>query len=165
MQVREVMTREAVFCGPETNLAEAALLMWKNDCGFLPVVGEGGNVIGVITDRDVSVALGTRNQRATEVRVWDVMPKQLFTCTAEDDVHTALKTLRAAKIRRLPVIDPEGMLVGVLSMDDIVLKARGHVFAKDVSYKDVEDTYKALQRRALPRARGTSAVGKEISYA
>ena len=155
MQVREVMTQKAVFCGPETNLAEAALLMWKNGCGFLPVVGEGGNVIGVITDRDISVALGTRNQRPEEVRVWDVMPKQLFTCTADDDVHCVLKTIRASKIRRLPVIDRDGGLVGVLSIDDIVLRAREHVFGKDVSYKDVEDTYRALQR-AAPRARGAA---------
>jgi len=157
MQVRDVMTKRTVSCNPETNVAEAALLMWKNSCGFLPVIGEGGNVIGVITDRDISIALGTRNERPTQVRVWDVMPKKLFTCTAEDDVHSALKTLQASKIRRLPVIDREGALVGVLSIDDIVLKARGHVIGKGVSYKDVEDTYKALQRRAAPRKRGDSA--------
>jgi len=157
MQVRDVMTKRTISCNPDTNLAEAAVLMWKNSCGFLPVIGEGGNVIGVITDRDISIALGTRNERPSELLVWDVMPKKLFTCTAADDVHCALKTLRAAKIRRLPVIDPEGALVGVLSIDDIVLKARGHVIGKDVSYKDVEDTYKALQRRAPPKKSGRVA--------
>jgi len=156
MQVRDVMTKRTVSCNPDTNLAEAAVLMWKNSCGFLPVIGEGGNVIGVITDRDISIALGTRNQRPAEVRVWDVMPKKLFTCTADDDVHSALTTLRASKVRRLPVIDREGALVGVLSIDDIVLKARGHVIGKDVSYKDVEDTYQALQRRPPPRKTGGS---------
>ncbi|HTR37868.1 MAG TPA: CBS domain-containing protein [Bryobacteraceae bacterium] len=157
MQVRDVMARKTVSCKPETNLAEAAVLMWKHQCGFLPVTGEGGNVIGVITDRDISIALGTRNQRPSEVRVWDVMPKQLFTCTAGDDLHNALMTLRSAKIRRLPVIDPEGALIGVLSIDDIVLQARGHVLGQDVSYKDVEDTYKAIQRRARSRKKGDCA--------
>ena len=158
MKVRDVMNKRTVSCTPETNLAEAALLMWKHTCGFLPVIGEGGNVIGVVTDRDISIALGTRDQRPTQVRVWDVMPKQLFTCTAGDDVHSALKTLRAGKIRRLPVIDLEGALVGVLSIDDVVLKAREHILEKDVSYKDVEDTYKAVQRRApLAKKRGSAA--------
>jgi len=154
MRVLEVMTTETTSCSPVTNLAEAAVLMWKNSFGFLPVIGEGGNVIGVITDRDISIALGTRNQRPAEVRVWDVMPKKLFTCTSEDDVHCALKTMRSAQVRRLPVIDVAGALVGVLSIDDIVLKARGHVIGKDVSYEDVEDTYKALQRRARPPKKG-----------
>jgi CBS domain-containing protein len=157
VKVRDVMTKRTISCTPETNLAEAALLMWKHACGFLPVIGEGGNVIGVITDRDISIALGTRDQRPTQVRVWDVMPKKLFTCTAGDDVHSALKSLRAGKIRRLPVIDREGALIGVLSIDDIVLKARERILGKDVSYKDVEDTYKALQRRAPPSKKGGSA--------
>ena len=157
MKVQDVMTKKTVFCSPETNLAEAAVRMWKNDCGFLPVVGEGGNVIGVVTDRDISIALGTRNQRPAELRVWDLMHNRLFTCTAEEDVHCALKTLRAQKVRRLPVIDREGGLVGVLSIDDIVLKARGHASGKDVSYKDVEDTYKAIQRRPACKKDGCAA--------
>jgi len=157
MRVLEVMTKKPASCRPETSLAEAAVLMWKSSCGFLPVIGEGGNVIGVVTDRDISIALGTRKQRPADVRVWDVMPKKLFTCTSEDDVHSALKTMRSAKVRRLPVIDPEGALVGVLSIDDIVLKARGHVIGKGVSYEDVEDTYKALQRRARPPKKGDCA--------
>ena len=144
MKVRDVMTKHASFCGPDTNLAAAAELMLKVGCGFLPVVGEGGNVIGVITDRDISIALGTRNRRPSELLVQQVMPPKLFTCTPEDDVHCALKTIRIEGIRRLPVVDREGALVGVLSMDDVALRASEHALQKDVSYKDVEDTYKAI---------------------
>jgi CBS domain-containing protein len=115
MKVRDVMTKQTAFCGPETNLAQAVELMWKNACGFLPVAGEGGNVIGVITDRDISIALGTRDRRASEVCVRSAMSSRLFACTPDDDVHTALKTLKSEGIRRLPVIDREGMLMGVLS--------------------------------------------------
>jgi len=156
VEVQDIMTKRTVSCKPESSLADAAVLMWKHDCGFLPVIGDGGNVIGVITDRDISIALGTRDSRPKDVMVWNVMPKALFTCTAGEDVHCALKTLRAQRIRRLPVIDAEGTLVGILSIDDIALKARGRVSAKDVSFEDVEDTYKAIQRRA-PRKKGTSA--------
>ena len=155
MKVREVMTRKAVFCGPESTLEEATFLMRKHDCGFLPVVGDGGNVIGVVTDRDLCIALGTRNRKPSDLRVWDVMPHKLFTCMEGDDVHCALKTLRCAKIRRLPVIDRDGSLSGVLSIDDIVLHAREHLLRKDISYADVEKTYKAIRGRPIaaePRA-------------
>lgn len=149
MKVREVMTRKAVFCGPESTLEEATFLMRRHNCGFLPVVGDGGNVIGVITDRDMCIALGTRNRKPSDLRVWDVMPHKLFTCMEGDDVHCALKTLRSARIRRLPVIDRDGALVGVLSIDDIVLRAREHLLRKDVSYADVENTYKAIRGRPM----------------
>jgi CBS domain-containing protein len=101
MKVRELMIKKATFCGPESTLEEAAFLMRKHNCGFLPVVGDGGNVIGVLTDRDMCIALGTRNQKPSDLRVWDVMSHKLFTCMDGDDVHSALKTLRAAKVRRL----------------------------------------------------------------
>jgi len=133
-----VKTKEVASCGPETNLAQAVELMWKSACGFLPVAGEGGNVIGVITDRDISIALGTRDSRASEICVRSVMSSRLFTCTPDDDVHTALKTLKSEGIRRLPVIDGDGMLMGVLSIDDVVLNARVDALRKDISFEDVE---------------------------
>jgi CBS domain-containing protein len=144
MKVRDVMARHAVSCGMETNVAQAVHLMWEHGCGFLPVVGEGGNVIGVITDRDIAIALGTRGQRASEMFVRDVVSPKLFTCTSDDDVHTAMKTLRTEGIRRLPVIDREGALIGVFSIDDVSVKARAHPLKKDISYEDIEDTYKAI---------------------
>jgi len=144
MKVREVMTKEAASCYPDTSLSQAAELMWKNKCGFLPVIGEGGNVVGVITDRDISIALGTRNRRPSEVLVADVMPRSLFTCTAEDSVACALTTMRVEGLRRLPVVDREGTLTGVLSIDDLVLKARENASMKDVSNADIEDAFRAI---------------------
>ena len=150
MKVREVMAKNPGFCGPETTLEQAIFLMRRNNCGFLPVVGDGGNVIGVITDRDICIALGTRNRTPADLRVWDVMPRKLFTCMEGDDVHCALKTLRSGRIRRLPVVDSDGALVGVLTIDDIVLHAREHLLRKDISYRDVENTYKAIRGRPIP---------------
>lgn len=161
MKVREIMTKSAIFCGAESTLEEASFLMRKHNCGFLPVVGDGGNVIGAITDRDMCIALGTRNRKPSDVRVWDVMPRKLFTCMEGDDVHCALKTLREARIRRLPVIDRDGSLAGVLSIDDIVLKAREHFLRKDISYEDVENTYKAIRGRPAPPSPALSNSNKE----
>ena len=165
MKVREVMRKQAVFCGLNTTLAAAVDLMCKNGFGFLPVVGEGGNVIGVITDRDISIALGTRNEKPADVLVKDVtllqqytFPK-LFTCTPEDDLHCVLKTMRMERIRRVPVIDGEGSLLGILSMDDIVLRACARAGKQDISCKDVVDAYKAIcaHRRHPARRRTTAA--------
>jgi CBS domain-containing protein len=123
MKLGDMMTKQAAFCGPEANLAQAVELMWKNDCGFLPLPGQRENVNGVITDPDISIALRTRDHRASEVSVWSAMSPRLFTCTPDDDPHTALKTFNSEGIRRVPVIDREGMLIGVLSIEDVVLNA------------------------------------------
>jgi CBS domain-containing protein len=158
MKVREVM-REPVFCGLDTTLAAAVELMRNNGCGFLPIVGEGGNVVGVITVRDICIALGTRDQKPSDVLVKDVMlPKQytfpkLFTCTPDDDIHCILKTMRIQKVRRLPVIDHEGDLLGILSLDDIFLRACARAGKRDISCEDVVDTFMAIRAHRGPPAR------------
>src|SRR5579863_6041105 len=123
MKVREVMTKQTASCALDDSLASAVETMRKNNRGFLPVIGEGGNVVGVITDRDICITLGTRDERPSEVLVRDVMlPKDrtfpaLYVCTPDDKVHCVLKTMRAQKVRRLPVVDREGALEGILSID------------------------------------------------
>jgi signal-transduction protein with cAMP-binding, CBS, and nucleotidyltransferase domain len=117
---------------------------------FFPWFGEGSNVIGVVTDHDMCIALGTRNRKPSDVRVWDAMPRKLFTGMEEDDILCALNTLRDARIRRLLVIGRDSALVGVLSLDDIVLHAREHLVRKDISYGEVENIYQAIRRRPEP---------------
>lgn len=141
MKVKDLMTKQVASCGQEANLARAVQLMWMR---MSSRDWRRGNVIGVITDRDIAIALGTREQRASDVLVRDVMSQRLYTCTSDDDVHTALRTLRSEGIRRLPVIDREGALTGVLSVDDVVVKARAHPLNKDISYEDIEETYKGI---------------------
>jgi CBS domain-containing protein len=157
MRVRDVMAKQTSCCGPDASLAAAAECMWKNGVGFLPIVGEGGNVIGVITDRDISIALGTGRRRPSAWPVKDVMVPKLFTCTPEEDVHCALKTLRAQRIRRLPVIDREGALLGVFSINDVALKAHEPPSKNDVSYRDVVDTYQAIRGRVASHRRCAAA--------
>ena len=142
MKVQEVMTQDVKSCFPDTNLATAAALMWQNDCGVLPVVVNGGNPVGVITDRDIAIAVGTRGRRPQELRVDEVMKGPLVACAPDDDVHTALKTMRKDKLRRLPVVTAEGALKGILSINDVVVHAqKGN---KDLDYDDVVSTFKAI---------------------
>ncbi|MEW6212860.1 MAG: CBS domain-containing protein [Acidobacteriota bacterium] len=86
MKVQEVMTKDVKACFPDTNLAAAAALMWENDCGVLPVVVDNRQAVGVITDRDIAIAVGTKGRPAQEIRVDEVMTAQLFACAPDDDI-------------------------------------------------------------------------------
>ena len=144
MKVRDAMIGNVRFCSPEVNLAAATEILWKAGCGTLPVV-ENGRVIGMITDRDIAVALGTRNAKASEVIVREVSLPKLFYATAEEDIHIALQTMGAQKVRRLPVVDSTGALEGILCLDDIVLFAEEK---GDLTYGAVVDALKAINEHA-----------------
>lgn len=123
MKVRDIMTTDVSSCRPESTLAEAARAMWDRDCGFLPVVSSEGRVVGVITDRDICMAVATKGRTADRISVGEVTEYKLYTCLAGDDVGAALKTMKTRQVRRLPVVDESGHLTGVVSMNDIVLHA------------------------------------------
>ena len=141
MRVRDLMVKTVKTCSPEMNLAAVAEQLWKAGCGVLPVV-DRGRVLGVITDRDICIALGTRNQKASDVRVRDVTLPKLFCCAPDEDIHAALNVMGAQKIRRLPVIDHRGALEGILCLDDIVLFAEEK--GSDLTYFDVIETLKSI---------------------
>ena len=88
MLVKEVMVSRVAVCWPEANLAEVAAILWESRCGSLPVVDDNGRVVSVITDRDIAIALGTRNMRASDVKVKDVAPPRVFTCAPSDDFES-----------------------------------------------------------------------------
>jgi CBS domain-containing protein len=147
MKVKELMTATPYCCQPETNLGAATELMWNGNCGFLPVVGSDGKVFGVVTDRDICIALGTRNRLPGEIKVSEVITSQkLFYCCPDDDVHLALQAMQTGRVRRLPVITHEGALAGIVSMDDILLKAEPISVGKqpELSSDEVVRTYRAI---------------------
>jgi CBS domain-containing protein len=154
MKVVDVMMGTPYHCQPETNLGSATELMWTGNCGFLPVVGKGGKVVGIITDRDICVALGTRGRPSGDVTVAEVMSPKVYCCAPEDDIHVALRAMREGHVRRLPVITKEGGLVGVISMDDILLRAEAPSIGKtpELSSEEIVKTYRAINARQLPQA-------------
>jgi CBS domain-containing protein len=99
--------------------------MWNANCGFLPVEAQDGKVIGVITDRDFCIALGTSG----DINVGEVMSGKLYACAPDDDIHVALQTMTEGKVRRLPVIAKNASLVGVISMEHTTAD-RAHEFGK-----------------------------------
>ena len=163
MKVREAMMDRPYYCQPENNLGSATELMWNANCGFLPVQSADGKVIGVITDRDICIALGTRNCLAGKLSVGKVMSGKLYSCAPDDDIHLALQTMREARIRRLPVMAPNGTLVGVLSMDDILFLAEPRSPGKEpeLSSDEVVRTFRLIAQRGDPNIRAKRmAAGK-----
>jgi len=125
MKVHDIMTRDAVFCQTDMDLASAARIMLKARVGTLPVVSSLGRVTGMLTDRDIAMATGTRQLNASDIPVHEAMSGHVLACLAYDDVAAALGRMKQARVRRLPVLDATGHLVGILSIDDILLRAVG----------------------------------------
>ena len=152
MKVKEVMMGTPYYVPLEANLGMATELMWKGNCGFLPVVDAEKKVCGVITDRDVCVALGTRNQTAGQVLVEEVVQRKVYACNPEDDIHVALQTMREGHVRRLPVVDFDGNLAGVVSMDDLLLRAEPDRVGREpeLSADEVVRGYRTIMKKDLP---------------
>jgi CBS domain-containing protein len=151
MKVRDIMVKAPKTAHPDTSLATAADTMWAYDCGALPVVDDEYEVVGFITDRDICITLGTRNQLASEVLVRDVMSKRVYACAPDDDIHTALETLEKGKVRRLPVINPDGKLVGLITLGDITLHAEKKAGRNvpDLTSDEVVEAFQGLRVRQL----------------
>ena len=152
MKVRDLMTVNPKCCGPDTNLAEAIGSLWANDCGILPVI-EAGKLIGVVTDRDLSVAVGTRNCRPSDTTVRDVATRSVQTCAPDDDVDTAMAIMRRAQVRRLPVIE-DGTLIGILALNDIILAAAHRDASVDSA--GVMNTMRAVSEHRGPKSAAPS---------
>lgn len=148
MKIQDIMTRTVRTCGRSTNLADAAMIMWHNDCGVVPVVDPEGKVVGVITDRDICMATATRPLKAAEITVGDVMTGQLFTCRPEDSVRKALQTMAHHRVRRLAVVGGDGQLAGIVSMNDFAIHA-----GKDLPATAIVDTLRSICTRRRPGTR------------
>ena len=164
MKVQDVMTKDVQTCGPETNLADAAMRMWRNDCGVLPVIADGQKIVGMITDRDICMAAATRHRDPANIRVGQVTSGMVYSCPPSADIHEALKVMREKQVRRLPIIRAEdGKLVGILSLNDVTLKEQGGARA-ELSAEDVEQTMRAIcTPRTLPLANSLPQVLVQVT--
>jgi CBS domain-containing protein len=151
MKVREIMSSDVKTCRAETNLAEVVKLMWERDCGALPVVRADGNVSGMITDRDICVAIATKGRTADQIAVRDVVAGKARTCAPDDDALVALQTMKSHRVRRLPVVDAEGRLKGILSLNDVITHAGA------ASSTEIMSTIASICEHRRPTAKAGSA--------
>jgi len=159
MIVKEVMNHEVTTCRPDTTLESAAILMWDGDCGTVAVVDEESMVIGIITDRDICMAVALQHKPASEIQVQEVMSRHLFTCQPENDIMNALKIMSFQKVRRLPVTNDSGHVEGIISIEDLIAcaeRGRRGIQTPELSYDDTMTTLKAICR---PRKSEGIAIG------
>jgi CBS domain-containing protein len=119
VKVRDLMATEVECCAAYNTLNTAAQMMWDNDIGCVPVVDQDGRAIGMLTDRDVCMAAYIQGVPLTGSLVTRAMSKEVFSCTPDRDIADAEKLMREKQIRRLPVIDAQGRVIGIISLNDI----------------------------------------------
>lgn len=114
-----LMTRDVGACSPDESLNHAARIMWEADCGAVPVVDSSGSLLGIITDRDICMAAYTRGQPLWACVVRSVMSTPSYTCSPDDSVDRIAEVMREHRVRRVPIVDAENKLLGMVSLADI----------------------------------------------
>lgn len=147
MKIQEIMTKDPSFVTPDASVREAAQLMKTQDVGVVPVVhGESDKrLVGIVTDRDIAIRCVAEGKDGS-CHVRDVMSSDdLATCSESDDVDAVMQAMRTEKVRRIPIVDERGSLVGIVSQADVVRKAR-----------DGQSAEKTVERISEPGGRHSS---------
>lgn len=118
-RVRDLMSSDPVTCRPFENLSEAAQRMWEGDFGVLPVIDEQGKPIGMLTDRDICMCALARGAALTELSVEDAMSRGAQSCRTTHTLRAAMDLMVTHQVRRLPVVEEGGALVGIVSLADV----------------------------------------------
>jgi CBS domain-containing protein len=158
MKVEQIMTHDVAACAPDDSLDVAARMMWERDFGAVPVVRDG-HVVAMLTDRDVAMAALTQGRPLHEILVSSAMSQDLSSCHRTDPVSLALKILKSRQLHRLPVIDGEAELVGMLSLADVAREARREHgrSAPEVTDTQLADTVEAICEPRGPMRELTAA--------
>jgi CBS domain-containing protein len=149
MRVRELMTEKVTACTQDSTLAGVASRMWLGSCGAVPVLDSARRAVGIITDRDICFAVASQGRLASDIKVREVISGKLYTCSPDDDILDALHTMGSRHVRRLPVVDEAGQLVGILSVTDTILHAERPSkpqLAPDLPFDEVLDTLQSVCR-------------------
>jgi CBS domain-containing protein len=122
MKVRDIMTHDVELAGPDDTLQDAAQRMLELDIGVLPV-GESDRLVGIITDRDLAVR-GVALGKDPSAKVREVMTKEVKYCFDDEDINHVGKNMGDVQVRRLPVVNRDKRLVGILALGDIATQGK-----------------------------------------
>lgn len=123
MKVEEIMSKDPACCTPEDDVEVAAEIMRRLDTGIVPVtkdLTQPSKLLGVVTDRDLCLGVVAAGKERTSIRVGELMSTKLTVCKLSDTAQQALARMRRAKVRRLPVVNRNFEVIGILSLADIV---------------------------------------------
>jgi CBS domain-containing protein len=124
MKVSRLMTSNVYTCSPDDTLTDAARIMWDKDCGCLPVVDAERRVLAMITDRDICMAAYTQGVPLHALHVSSAMSRGLVTCSPDRSHADLERLMREKQLRRIPVVDAEGRLLGIITLGDLAHHAR-----------------------------------------
>lgn len=133
MQVKEIMSRHAVTTTPDQTLGDVAEIMRRTDTGFVPV-GDNDRLVGTLTDRDI-VVNGLAAGKSGDTLVSEVMENDVLYCFDTQEVAEVARNMGEKQVRRMPVVDSDKRLVGILSLGD--LSANGDPSAAGVALEDI----------------------------
>ncbi|EKE03288.1 MAG: CBS protein [uncultured bacterium] len=127
MKCRDVMTKYIKMCRPECTAKDAVQIMQELNCGAVPVINENNEIQGMVTDRDIALYTILNNKDPETTQVKEFMSKPVVTCHPDDDIDIAIKKMKENKVRRLPIVDENNKVVGIISLGDIaVLSGEEH---------------------------------------
>ena len=137
MKVKDIMTSDPVSVTPETRLQEAARMMKQHNVGIIPVVERAGSkqLVGVITDRDIAVRCVAEGHDSSKCPVREAMSSDIQTARADDDVESVMRLMGKEQVRRIPIVDERGGLVGIVAQADIVREAEDEDLAEETVEK------------------------------
>ena len=119
---RDIMTRDPVCVGPDDSVQTAAQLMKSNHVGPIPVIDRDGKLVGIVTDRDLAIKVVAEDRTPRDTKIADVMSRDPFTCGPNDDVEQVIQTMEEHQVRRIPIVDEECCLVGIVSQADVATR-------------------------------------------
>jgi CBS domain-containing protein len=122
MQVRDIMSVDAICCTPDTSLAEVAQMMVTQDCGEIPVCDEAGKPVGVVTDRDIVCRIVAKRKNPLSLRASDCMSSPVVTVTPDASVDECAELMENHQVRRLPVVGGDGTCCGIVAQADLATK-------------------------------------------
>ena len=137
MKVKDIMTSDPVSVTPDTPLREAARMMKHHNVGIIPVVEREGSkrLVGVITDRDIAVRCVAEGHDSSKCPVREAMSSDVQTARADDDVSSVMRLMGKEQVRRIPIVDERGGLVGIVAQADIVREADDENLAEETVEK------------------------------
>jgi CBS domain-containing protein len=121
--IGRLMRSDVHRVGAHASANDAAQLMWDKDIGSVPVVDEGGKLIGIVTDRDIAMAAYLRGTTLWDIPLTSLMTRDVISARADDPIDDVLSLMSRRQVRRVPIVDDEGALVGIVSINDFALAA------------------------------------------
>ena len=125
MKAQDIMTKNPTSVTPETSVREAAQLMKSEDVGMIPVVRSTGSksIVGIVTDRDIAIRHVAAGHSSPDCPVSEAMSSNVKTCKTTDSVDDVMKVMGKEQVRRIPIVDERGELVGIVAQADIARQA------------------------------------------